>query len=195
VDQLYAGLAQNTQASSSNIYVKANQSVIGTLDYGFLSKFLFSVGFNYGGSSMFPEGKRWGFFAFASIGWRISDEQFMLDNFSFITDLKLRGSWGKMGDDGAANFQYLTGYDYPSGNYIFDGQVIPALGFRGLPNPNITWFTATTKNIGVDLDISDIITLQFDLFRRDRSGLLATRNLSLPATVGANLPQENLNKD
>lgn len=195
VDQLYAGLAQNTQASSSNIYEKANQSVIGTLDYGFLSKYLFSVGFNYGGSSMFPKGKRWGFFPFASIGWRISDEQFILDNFSFITDLKLRGSWGKMGDDGAANFQYLTGYDYPSGNYIFDGQVIPALGFRGLPNPNITWFTATTKNIGLDLDISDIITLQFDLFRRDRSGLLASRNLSLPATVGANLPQENLNKD
>ncbi len=196
VDQLYAGLAQNATVSSSNIYEDANESIIGRVNYDFLSKYIFEAGFNYGGSSKFLEGKRWGLFPFASVGWRISEEDFMEESLPYVTNLKLRGSWGQMGDDSAANHQYLTGYNYPNANYIFGGDVIPSLGFRGFPNPNITWFTATTKNVGVDLDISNgLLSMQFDLFQRNRSGLLATRALSVPATIGANLPQENLNKD
>lgn len=196
VDQLYAGLSQNATVNSSNIYEDANESIIGRLNYDYLSKYIFEAGFNYGGSSKFPKGKRWGLFPFSSVGWRISEEGFMKESLPYVTNLKLRGSWGQMGDDAAANYQYLTGYNYPNGNYIFGTDVIPSLGFRGLPNPNITWFTATTKNIGVDLDISHgLLSMQFDLFQRNRSGLLATRILSLPATIGANLPQENLNKD
>lgn len=196
IDQLYAGLDQNTTATSSNIYENASQNVIGRLNYDYMSKYLFEVGFNYGGSSKFPAAKRWGLFPFTSVGWRLSEENFIKNNFSFITNLKLRASIGKMGDDGAAAFQFLTGYDYPSGNYVFGDQVVSGLGFRGMPNPNITWFTATTKNLGVDLDIyHGLFSLQFDVFQRDRSGLLGTRILSIPASVGANLPQENLNSD
>lgn len=196
IDQLYAGLDQNATVSSSNIYEDANQSIIGRLNYDYSSKYLFEVGFNYGGSSKFPKGERWGLFPFTSFGWRVSEEKFIKENLPYVTNLKLRASIGKMGDDGAANFQFLTGYNYPNGNYIFGNEVIPALGFRGLPNPNITWFTATTKNMGIDIDIREgLISMQFDIFQRNRSGLLATRTLSLPATVGANLPQENLNSD
>jgi TonB-linked SusC/RagA family outer membrane protein len=196
VDQFFAGVSQNAQVSSGNIYENANQNVIGRLNYDYLTKYLFEIGFNYGGSSKFPKGKRWGFFPFSSLGWRISEEDFIKNNFSFITDLKLRGSWGQMGDDGASSFQFLTGYNYPSSNYIFNNEVISGLGFRGMPNPNITWFTVTSKNIGVDLSLfQGLLSLQFDLFQRNRSGLLATRALSIPASVGANLPQENLNKD
>ena len=196
VDQLFAGVAENATISSANIEEYANQSLIGRFNYDFLSKYLIEFGFNYGGSSKFAKGKRWGFFPFTSVGWRISEEEFFKNSFTYVSNLKLRGSIGQMGDDAAANFQFLTGYNYPGGTYIFDNNVVRGLGFRGMPNPNITWFTSTTKNIGVDLDIFEgLFSMQFDVFQRDRSGLLATRILSLPATVGANLPQENLNSD
>lgn len=196
VDQFFAGVSKNAQVNSSGIYEDANQSVIGRLNYDFLSTYLFEVGFNYSGSSKFPKGKRWGFFPYTSAGWRISEEQFIRDLFPLVSNLKLRGSWGQMGDDGAASFQFLTGYNYPSGNYIFDNQLIPGLGFRGMPNTNITWYTVTTNNVGFDLDINNgLFSMQFDLFRRDRTGLLATRLLTIPGTVGAGLPQENLNED
>lgn len=195
VDYFFAG-TKNQQVDSDNIYESVNRSVIGKLSYDYASKYLFEFGFNLGGSSLFPEKKRWGFFPYTSLGWRLTEEKFFSDELSFITNLKLRGSWGIMGDDRAANFQFLTGYTYPSGNYLFNDQVVPGLGFRGLANPNITWTEVTSKNIGIDLEIENgLLNVEFDVFQRDRSGLLATRTLTLPGTVGINLPQENLNKD
>jgi len=196
VDQFFAGLSNNSQVNSTNIYENANRSVIGKFNYDYASKYLIELGFNYGGSSKFPKGQRWGFFPYASLGWRISEESFFKDHLDLISNLKLRGSWGQMGDDDASTFQFLTGYDYPSGNYVFNNEVVAGLGFRGMPNPNITWFTITSKNVGIDMDMKNgLFNFQFDLFQRDRSGLLGTRLLTIPGTVGANLPQENLNKD
>ena len=170
--------------------------MIGRLNYGYSLKYLFEFGFNYSGSSRFPKAKRWGFFPYTSVGWRISEEGFVKDNFPFITNLKLRGSYGIMGDDGSSSFQFLTGYNYPSATYIVGNKAVSGLGFRGMPNPNITWFTSTAKNIGLDLSLFEgLISMQFDLFRRDRSGLLGTRALSIPQSVGAALPLENINKD
>jgi TonB-linked SusC/RagA family outer membrane protein len=196
VDQFFAGVSANSVVNSSNIYENRNQNVIGKLNYIYASKYIFESGFNYGGSSKFPTGSRWGFFPYVSAGWRISEENFIKNNISIVNNLKLRASWGQMGDDGASTYQFLTGYDYPVGNYVFNDKVVGGLGFRGMPNPNITWFTVTTKNIGFDLGLlKDLISVEFDLFRRDRSGLLATRVLTIPGTVGAGLPQENLNSD
>ena len=199
VDQFFAGVAQNAQVNSGNInsiYENANQNFIGRFNYDYSGKYLVEFGYNYGGSSKFPKGKRWGFFPYISAGWRLSDENFIKDNLDFVTNLKLRGSYGQMGDDNASTYQFMTGYNYPSGNYIFNNVLMPGLGFRGMPNPNITWFTVTTKNIGVDLSLfNDLLMFQLDIFQRDRSGLLATRALTIPASVGASLPQENLNKD
>jgi len=196
VDQFFAGVAANAQVNSSNIYENANQNIIGRLNYDYSTKYLFEFGFNYGGSSKFPKGKRWGFFPYLSAGWRISEEDFIKNNISAISSLKLRGSFGQTGDDGASTYQFMTGYNYPSGNYVFNNVLVPGIGFRGMPNPNITWFTVTTKNIGVDLSLyKGLFSLQLDVFRRDRSGLLATRALTIPESVGASLPQENLNSD
>src|SRR5690606_28267697 len=196
IDQFFAGISDNQEVNSSGLYEFANQNVIGRLNYDYQSKYLAELGFNYGGSSRFPKGSRWGFFPFVSIGWRLSEEPFIKDNLPALSNLKIRGSWGEMGDDGASAFQFLTGYNYPGGNYVFGGNVISGLGFRGMPNPNITWYSVTTKNIGLDLELKDgLFNAQIDFFQRDRSGLLATRLLTIPGTVGAGLPQENLNKD
>src|SRR5680860_1029640 len=196
VDQFFADSSQNQIVNSSGLFEDDNQNLISRVNYNYSNKYLVQAGFNYGGSSKFPEGKRWGFFPFASAAWRISEEGFFKENVSFFNELKFRASWGQAGDDTASTFQFLTGYTYPDRNYVFNNQLINGIGFKGVANPNITWFTTTTKNIGVDADLFDnSLSMSVDLFRRDREGLLGTRSLSIPVSVGATLPQENLNSD
>jgi TonB-linked SusC/RagA family outer membrane protein len=195
VDQFFAG-TRNPQVNAANIYENRSKNVIGRVNYDYDKRYLLEAGFNYGGSSFFPKATRWGFFPYVSAGWNIAEESFFHNVLPDLTSFKLRGSWGQLGDDGTAAFQFLQGYTYPSGSYVFDGKLTPGLGFRGLPNPNITWITATSKNIGLEADYKNgLIGIEIDFFQRDRSGLLATRALTLPGTVGVNLPQENLNSD
>ncbi len=195
VDQFFAG-TRNHRVTSADIYEFNNQNIISKVNYNYDSKYLLESGFNFGGSSQFPADGRWGFFPYASAGWVISQESFFRPMSSVISQLKLRGSWGKMGDDGAAAFQFLEGYDYPSGTYVFDDRITRGLGFRSIPNPNLTWSTSVTKNIGLDLDIKNrFVYLNLDFFQRNRSGLLATRTTIIPGTIGQSLSQENLNSD
>lgn len=195
IDQFYAGLT-NPLVSSGNVSSNNNQAVIGRINYDFSGKYLVEAGFNYGGSSKFPAGKRWGFFPYTNLAWRISEENFFKNALPSVTSLKLRGSWGILGDDAASSFQFITGYNYPSGNYIFNATSVSGLGFRSIPNPNITWYTASTKNIGFDASVKNgLLNLSVDVFRRNRSGLLANPIATIPGTVGASLSQQNLNAD
>jgi TonB-linked SusC/RagA family outer membrane protein len=197
IDQFYAGLTNPTVTSStSTIASNDNQAVIGRLNYDYNGKYLFEAGFNYGGSSKFPSGKRWGFFPYTNIAWRLSEESFFKNALPSITNFKLRGSIGALGDDAASSFQFITGYNYPSGSYIFNATSISGLGFRSIPNPNITWYKAVTKNIGFDASYKNgLANLSVDFFRRNRTGLLATPVAVIPGTVGASLSQQNLNAD
>ncbi|RYE38000.1 MAG: TonB-dependent receptor [Sphingobacteriales bacterium] len=205
---LFAGSAANQvgNANKDGFYENVNKGFVGKIDYNYLGRYIVSVNARYDGSSKFPTTKQWGFFPSVSAAWRISEEGFFKNSkvLSAITNLKLRGSYGVLGDDGAAAFQFLTGYDYPfnGGNnqglaagYLFDGWT-SSLGFRSVANPNITWYTAKTTDLGLDAELwNGKLGLAVDLFRRDRSGVLANRLLSLPLSFGASLPQENLNSD
>ncbi len=197
IDQFYAGLTNPTVTSSTGtIASNDNQAVIGRLNYDFAGKYLFEAGFNYGGSSKFPAGKRWGFFPYTNLAWRLSEETFFKNALPMITNLKLRGSWGLLGDDAASSFQFITGYNYPSNSYIFNATSISGLGFRAIPNPDITWYKASTKNVGFDASLKNgLVNLSVDFFRRNRTGLLATPVAVIPGTVGASLSQQNLNAD
>lgn len=200
VDQLYAGDSKNQQANmnSGDLWKNANKGLIGRLNYDFLSKYLMEFSFRYDGSSKFAPGHQWGFFPAGFLGWRISEESFFKNTkqLSFIDNLKVRASYGLMGDDNASSYQFLSGYNYPSEGYVQGDQWVNALGMRGLPNPYITWYKAKTFNIGLDIDMwNGLLGFQGDFFTRKRDGLLAKRNLSLPGTVGAVLSDENLNSD
>ena len=203
LDELFAGVAAN-QSNGGSSFERARMGHIGKINYDYLGKYLLEFGFRYDGSYKFPSNSRFGFFPNVSAGWRISDENFLKD-VSALDDLKLRASWGKVGDDGGddywvANyiwpFQYLTGYNYPSGTYIFGNNLIPGLIDAGMANPALTWFNSTTRNIGIDVTLfKGLIGMNLDVFHRERKGLLAYRYGSLPNTFGASLPQENLNGD
>ena len=197
VDQMNAGDNINkdnggTQSES------ANMGLVGRLNYDYINKYLLEVSFRYDGSYKFYEDRRWGFFPSVSLGWRISEEPFFKEKLSFVNNLKIRGSYGKIGDEASLSaFEYVTGYNYPSTNYILgSGGVLSGVVDRGLANTNLTWYDATIANIGFETNIyNGLISAEFDYFVRWREGLLARRTLSLPTSFGQTLPQENLNSD
>lgn len=196
IDQIFAGPDLNKNNNGS-AFDNGRQSLVGRLNYDFIGKYLFEYSFRYDGSAKFPVDKRWGFFSGVSLGWRLSEENFIRDNFSGLDNLKLRGSWGQSGNDDTGNFQFLTGYTYPSTSYILgNGVVTKGMVDTGVPNPNITWELSEMINVGLDLSIRNrLLEVEADVFYRKRGGLLAQRNLQLPSTFGAALPFENLNSD
>ena len=120
---------------------------------------------------------------------------------SFINNLKLRASYGVTGDDRTATFQFVPGYTYPVSNFfwpvrIFGDSKATGIGLKDAPNPNLTWMTSKMYDIGFDTDLwKGLLGFEFDIFRRNRDGLMATRTVTLPDWLGENLAQENLNKD
>jgi TonB-linked SusC/RagA family outer membrane protein len=196
LDQMFAGSSTNKNNDGSGSE-NASMGYVGRLNYDYDNKYLFEAGFRYDGSYKFPKESRWGFFPTLSAGWRVSNEDFLKEN-KVISNLKLRASWGEMGDDtGAWPFSWITGYIFPSGSYIFrDNVITQGLATTGVPNNRLTWYTATTSNLGVEMGFfKNKLTMDMDVFFRERNGLLTTRNLLLPDTYGATLPLENLNSD
>jgi TonB-linked SusC/RagA family outer membrane protein len=207
---LFAGVAQGQQATmnaaSDALYEFTNLAMAGRTNYAYNDKYLAEFLFRYDGSSKFAKGSQWGFFPAASIGWRISNEEFFknISSLSFINQFKLRASYGKTGDDNASSYQFISGYNYPTrsdtrnftGGYVFDGSFSASADNKGIPNPNITWFTSKTFDAGVDIEAwRGLLGFTADYFSRHREGLLATRSGGIPTVVGAGLPQENLNSD
>jgi len=197
-EYLFAGEDLNQRAIGGTPGDRLSKSVIGSLTYDYSGKYLLDIRFRYDGSSRFPKGSQWGFFPSVSAGWRISEESFMKDNLPLISNLKLRASYGKMGDDGSAgNYPPVLGYGLSSSigwqfNEVLNGGLQP----QALPNPNLTWYEINSYNIALDFGIlKNTLSGSFELYRRDRTGLLATSTAVVPGTVGANLPQENLNSD
>jgi TonB-linked SusC/RagA family outer membrane protein len=183
----------------------ANKGLIGLLNYDYKSRYLFEGSFRYDGSSRFLPDRQWDLFYSTLVAWRISEEAFIKDNLSFVNNLKLRASYGRMGDDGANLYEFLGGYNYGTeggkeSNYpkLYDlgNGFVPSLSSRSTPNFNIGWLEIYTTNIGLDTDLwKGLFGLSFDIFQRTREGLYATRAVSLPETFGSTMPQENLNSD
>ena len=168
------------------------------MNYDYAGKYLIEGSFRYDGSSAFAKGHRWGFFPSVSIGWRISEESFIknVDALSFVDNIKIRASYGKLGDDGAAKFNWAAGYIYPDNGYVFDNQLIPGIVNKGAVNPDLTWYTSDVYNLGLDFDLwKGMLSGTVELYQRNRNGLLATRVGTIPQTTGTSMPQENLNSD
>lgn len=207
---LFAGIAEGQLASMNSgadaLYENSNLALAGRFNYSYSDKYLAEFLFRYDGSSKFGAGSQWGFFPAASLGWRMSEENFFRNSgtFAFVNQLKFRASYGKTGDDNASSYQFISGYNYPTrsdrrnftGGYVFDGSFNASADNKGIPNQFITWYTAKTFDVGVDFEGWDgLLGVTADYFSRHRDGLLATRSGGIPTVVGAGLPQENLNSD
>lgn len=197
IDEIAAGSSANMN-NDGNREEAAHMGLVGRINYAYASKYLIEASFRYDGSYKFSPDQRWGFFPAVSLGWRISEETFFKENVLFVDNLKIRGSFGKIGDEGDFKaFQYLQGYKYPDGSFVLGSEGLSnGASNMGLPNPLLTWYESTTMNIGFEANIlRGLLSVEFDYFQRNREGLLANRLLTLPTSFGQSLPQENLNSD
>ena len=199
-DYLIYGEDEEQVGSMTSAGDKVRQALVGRVNYDYKGRYMADFSFRYDGSSSFPSGSRWGFFPAISVGWRISEEAFIKDWIPFLTNLKLRASYGEMGDDaGAATYpQTVVAYNIAKDNvgYFYNGTYMAGVTATAIPNPNLTWYTAKTYNLGLDFDLwNQKLSGTIELFKRNRSGLLATSSVVIPGTVGASLPQENMNSD
>jgi len=168
--------------------------LISRINYNFKERYYVELNGRYDASPRFPKETRWGFFPSVSVGWRISEENFLNNNLPFITNLKLRASHGKLGNDAIGQYQYLATYSL-SGNYLFDSAnntEVTGIKADALPNPNITWETMRTSNLGLDFDLwNNKLEGSIDVFYRLRSDVLGRRAAVIPNIVGATMPMVN----
>jgi TonB-linked SusC/RagA family outer membrane protein len=194
LDQLFAGSLAGQEATGS-ASERGRKNFFGRFGYGFKEKYLIDFNFRYDGSSIFPKGKQFGFFPGVAVAWRISEEEFMKEKLNFLDELKLRTSYGKIGNDRVAPFQFIQNYHLSNQGYNFGQTPTQSLGLvAGVnPNPNITWEVLKTGNIAMDaLFLNGLFGFTVDVFRQERSNILATRDLAVPAYTGLNLPNENI---
>lgn len=191
IDQLFAG-STSGMVNNGSANEMGRKSYVGRINYSYKDKYLVETILRADASAKFPSNKRWGYFPGASVGWRLSEENFM-SKIKSLDDLKLRVSYGESGNDGVGNFQYLAGYQYGH-IYILDNNVQQGIVSTGLANPNLTWEKISIYNAGIDFSLWDKkLYGEGDIFYRKREGIPATRVTTLPNTFGANLPPENIN--
>lgn len=190
IDEIFAGDI-NSATNDGKASETARMNYFGRLDYDYAGKYLFQFNWRYDGSENFPAGKRFGFFPGVSVGWRVSEEKFWKENVSWMDYLKIRASWGQMGNDKVDAFQYLTAYTFDN-PAILGGGIESGLWLLRTANPNITWEVANTYNVGIETRFLKYFNFEADFFKTKRNNILATRNAAIPEYAGLTLPDENI---
>jgi TonB-linked SusC/RagA family outer membrane protein len=196
IDQINQG--SNSAADLGNAGSAADgayNNYFGRLNYNYKSKYLLEFLFRNDGSQIFPAGKRYGFFPGVSVGWRLSEEEFFKEAFPFVDQLKLRASYGEVGNDRIDTYQYLQSFFFGN-NYVFGTNDAPGIYAGVLANPNITWERAKKTDIGLESQLwNGKLGIDFTYWMQKRDNILIKRNLSVPAILGfPGLPYENLGK-
>lgn len=207
LDQMFAGAADEFMSNDGRAYSQARLNYFGRVNYDFREKLLAEFVWRYQGSYIFPENSRWGFFPGISLGYKISEEGFWKNNLSFINTMKLRGSWGRTGNDQIDEWQYLSIYDprglraqswNPALPFITNGNISNVAMYEAnIPNPNVTWEVANQANVGFDATLlNNRLSVTADYFSYTRSQILWWRNASVPTSTGMAglLPRENIGK-
>lgn len=176
----------------------ARQNWFGRVNYGYKDKYLAEVTLRYDGSMNFAPGHRWGLFPSLSAGWVISEEEFFAPLTDAVNFLKIKGSWGMMGNDNITAYQYLSIYSFNKDkSYAFgtDPSYVQGVYETRTANPLVTWEKAKTWNVGFSAQfLQGKFGLDFDYFQSRRNDILITRNASVPTYSGLSLPAENLGK-
>ena len=146
------------------------RSWFGRVTYAYDSKYLLEANFRYDGSSKFSKNNRWGFFPSVSGAWRISQENFM-QNIGWLNNLKLRASWGKLGNNSVGDYAYQSMYTL--GYTAMNNQKTGIAWMGTLPNEDISWEETTTTDIGLDFGLfGGQLEGVIDLYNKDTDGIL-----------------------
>ena len=197
-DQLSSFPVTN-QTGSGNANEWALQSWFGRVNYNYNGKYLLEANIRYDGSSRFSEGHKWGLFPSVSVGWRFNQEKF-LENVSWLSNGKLRASWGQLGNqmitnsDGSANYYPFSMDINLSQPVIFNRTVADGYAATNYAMVDITWETTEMTNIGIDLGLfNNKIEIVFDYYDKVTRDILM--NMNIPIIMGySNSPAQNAGK-
>lgn len=163
------------------------------VNYDYKGKYLLEVNGRYDGSSRFPKKSRFGFFPSFSAGWQLGRETFMEWSRDWLDELKIRGSWGQLGNQEILDYTFLPTMESYLGEWVTGDDSRPTtLKPPGLVRSNFTWEKVEVLDIGFDMSLfRNRLTATFDWYRRDTKGMLAP-GFELPGIVGADAPDQNV---
>jgi TonB-linked SusC/RagA family outer membrane protein len=166
----------------------AMRSFFGRLNLAWEDKYLFEANVRADGSSRFRIGKRWGIFPSFSLGWRMDKESF-LAGAKWVSQLKLRGSWGSLGNNAVGNYEYQSVFN--KDNYVLNSGIAQGVAILSISNADITWETTYVTDIGLDFAfLKSRLSGSFDWYLKDTRNILV--DLPAPLLVGnASIPTQN----
>ena len=189
-----------TVTSKDNVETWALASLFGRLNYDFAGKYLFEASYRYDGSSRLAPDKRWQLFPSFSAAWRMSEEKFFSTNLSFISNFKIRASWGQLGNGSPLGlYPYIplltsgltNTNNNTTPNVIFNDQRTQYIYQSVLASPDVTWETVQQSNIGVDIGIlNNRLSITADYYVKRNKNMLAS--LNLPNIMGISTPSYNV---
>ncbi|WP_212001758.1 TonB-dependent receptor [Chitinophaga sp. HK235] len=189
----------NVAGNTNNVfegaeYDNALRSWFGRINYAYRNKYLLEANLRYDGSSRFASASRWGYYPSFSAGWRLTEETFLKDLLKDFQQLKLRGSWGKLGNNGGGdrsrgNYDYQTLYNQVY--YSFNNTAVNALAVTKLGNPGLLWEATAISDIGLDATLlNNALNVSIDYYSKSTSGIITTP--PIPLTAGnADAPTVN----
>ena len=179
----------STQQAQGNTRELNMLSWFGRVNYDFAGRYLFEANLRADASSRFADGHRWGYFPSFSAGWRVSEEAFMEGTKSWLSNFKIRGSWGQLGNQEALSDYYPAINTYSiNAKYAFDGKVTSGYYQSSYKINTITWEKATTWGVGVDLGFLDNkITASVDYYNRLTDGILISVDAPYEFALGSYL--------
>ena len=199
LDMLAGGLSGKMLDNSESLREYRSASLIGRFSYDYASRYFVDFNFRYDGAQYFA--RKWGFFPSVSIGWLLTNEQFMSSVKPVLNEFKVRASWGELGDLSSAKsyydnnemYYFQSGYKYPGSTMTFGDRTLYGLTETINANPNFTWATSSMINGGIDFKLwNGLLGGSADIFYRQRSGLPAQKAND---NAGALATYYNLNED
>jgi len=173
-------------------YWESQLGYFGRVNYAYKNKYLLEGNLRYDGSSKFPSNLWWRWYPSFSAGWVVTEESFMDATKNVISFLKLRGSWGSIGDQTVPNSLYLPVMGSGLSTWIgANGQKVPYVGSPSSIVSNITWQDIVTTNFGLDLGLlKNSLNISVDVFQRNTNNMIVPLE-GIPLTFGVGAPQGN----
>jgi TonB-linked SusC/RagA family outer membrane protein len=188
----YMNLASGDRFAYDSINEYAIRGAFTRFNYSFDDRYLFEFNGRYDGSSKFPKKDRFAFFPSASLGWRIDNEAFFAGIKKSVDMLKIRASYGNLGNQNVPGFYpYIPTLGASEVNYLINGDRPMTISAPGLVSSTLTWETVTQQNLGLDFAaLNNRLSGSFDVYKRDTKNML-TRSQTMPSILAVNEPQAN----
>ncbi|OFX51208.1 MAG: SusC/RagA family protein [Bacteroidetes bacterium GWB2_41_8] len=184
-------LAFGTQTAGGNEYWESQLGFFGRLNYSYKEKYLIEGNLRYDGTSKFPTDLQYRYFPSFSAGWRVNEESWMDWASAKLDALKVRASWGKIGDQSVPNSLYVPTMTGLLNTWIVSNARIYQFGTPGAVSTSVTWQDITTLDLGLDARFfNNELGVAFDWFRRDTENMIVPLE-GIPATFGTGAPQSN----